>query len=226
MYPSAYRSARKLGLIKSLFPETFRGNKTRWDRDSVVAEASKYQSRQEFYYGSGGAYNAAKKLRILDDLFGYVRCQWDECSIRKESTKYKSRIEFCRGNGSAYATALKKEMMDELFPVTNGKANSDKDTLYLWKAVGQTYNGKQLFKIGVTSARLGDIRIVQVATASKFKYEKVVSKTLSGTAVSLEQKLLSFGESPQFTGFVGCTEFRALSDSELSKILILIGDAK
>lgn len=46
---------------------------------------------------------------------------------------------------------------------------SDRDTVYIWRAVNERYNGNSVYKIGITSARLGKQRITEVTKASGSK---------------------------------------------------------
>ncbi len=99
---------------------------------------------------------------------------------------------------------------------------SDRDTVYIWRAVNERYNGNSVYKIGITSARLGKQRITEVTKASGSKAELIVMAEMPGQAVEVEAKLLTMGDSPGYTGFCGATEFRALSDNELDKSLSII----
>ena len=197
-----------------------RGKIRFWTVDRVTEEAKKFKTRKEFSAGSASAYNAAKKLKLLDTLFGFVRNQWCEESLRAEALKYSSRIEFYRESGSAYATALRRGMIDDLFPDRMG--GTDNDAIYIWRAVDQFYNGNPVYKIGVTSTRLGTLRIEQVAKESGFDFSTVCCETIRCRANDLEKKLHLLGESPGYVGFNGCTEFRSLSDSALYVAISLI----
>jgi hypothetical protein len=197
-----------------------RGKVRYWTADRVIEEASKYDSRKEFYIGNASAYNAAKKLKMMDSLFGFIRKQWTEESLRDEASKYSTRVEFYRGNGSAYATALRQGMIDILFPDRCG--GTDNNAVYIWRAKGQFFNGNPVYKIGVTSTRLGTLRIEQVAKAAGFEFSIVCCESVKCKANDLEKKLHLLGESPVYDGFNGYTEFRALSDSALYAAISII----
>ena len=47
-----------------------------WTEEKVREEASLYQTRQAFNKGSNGAYNYAKKHKLLDELFPKIKLQW------------------------------------------------------------------------------------------------------------------------------------------------------
>ena len=94
--------------------------------------------------------------------------------------------------------------------------------IYLWRAVGQVFDGLNVYKFGVTSARLDDRRIVEVARFAKFEFEVILLVNIKGAASVLESELLKLGASPGFIGFNGASEFRALTDSELQTAKSLI----
>jgi hypothetical protein len=100
---------------------------------------------------------------------------------------------------------------------------SDNDAIYIWRAVGQSFNGHPVYKIGITSSRLGDQRIEQVAKATGFDAEIVVMVQVEN-ARHVEEELHTLGHDPQYVGHDGATEFRALSDDDLSLALDFVRD--
>ena len=102
---------------------------------------------------------------------------------------------------------------------------SDNDAIYIWRAVGEYFNGNPVYKIGVTSARLETKRIKQCAAAAGFEFDLICCEPVQGKASELEKKLHILGENPGYTGIDGATEFRALSDSALYAAVSLICSA-
>jgi hypothetical protein len=100
--------------------------------------------------------------------------------------------------------------------------SSDGDAVYLWRAIGQVYDGLPIYKFGITSARLEDRRIVEVARLAKFEFELILLTYVKGSATVLESELLKLGVSPKFSGFNGASEFRALTDAQLELAIDLI----
>jgi len=221
---AAYRFARLNGLLNTYFNMKRIGKPRKWTRDSVIREALRFQTRSEFSKGNPSAYNAAKKSKLIDELFGHVRNQWTTETIRKELMKYSSRTDFYRHSGSAYSICLQrfKPLMDELLPATSDRNGCDNDTIYIWRAVGQFFNGNPVYKIGVTSHRLGMIRIKQVATEAEFDYELICCEKVVGKATNVERKLHLLGEDPKYTDLNGKTEFRALTDSALYAAISIV----
>lgn len=72
-------------------------------------------SRSEFAALNKPAYEAARLMGLLSDLFPLRLMQWDEKSIRQEASKYQSRTEFARSSGSAYNAARRMRVIDSLF---------------------------------------------------------------------------------------------------------------
>lgn len=97
-----------------------------------------------------------------------------------------------------------------------------KDCVYIWQSEDEYFNGKKVYKIGVTKRSKGVGRIRQCASASK-RRPKILRLEKVQDAFSLEMELLKFGEIPDYVSkFDGYTEMRALSDAELAKVLEMI----
>ena len=95
---------------------------------------------------------------------------------------------------------------------------SDNDAVYIWKVVGE----KDVYKIGITSFRLGDKRIRSTAMNNAIGYDLKILKQVEN-ALSVEKELLKLGEvCDLFLGNDGGTEFRYLSHKELEKALSMI----
>jgi hypothetical protein len=196
-----------------------------WTDEKLAAEASKYATRAAFKQSSSGAYDAAWKRGILDEICSHmetVQQSWTDELLAAEASKYSTRSDFSRGS-SAYTTAQKRGILDEICSHMESDATSDNDALYVWRAENTFHNGYPVYKVGVTSARLGDVRMQQVARAGGFKAEPVLQVTVeAGTATDLERYILErFGQDPEFVGFDGCSEFRAFRPDELAQIVEL-----
>ena len=100
--------------------------------------------------------------------------------------------------------------------------SSDGDAVYLWRAIGQVFDGLPVYKFGITSARLQERRIVEVARFAKFKFQVILLNNVKGSASVLESELLKLGVSPKFSGVNGASKFRALTEAELGAALDLI----
>ena len=220
---SAVASARKKfpGLLDELFPRKLR---VAWTEETVRNEALKYSSKKEFQDKCSSGEAAARRFGILDDL-GFKRpvqsrFKWTEEAIRVEALKYSTKREFEKFARGASERARVIGIIDDLGLLEYPP--SDNDTIYMWRAVGQYFNSNPVYKIGVTSARLGLARINQVSKASGFESQMIFVHVVAGKASSLESKLLAMGDDPRYTGFNGASEFRAFNSAALEIILEIV----
>ena len=194
----------------------------KWTEHSLIEEGCKYSSRSAFQNGSAYAYSLARKLNLLDLIHPNLnkRFATDEVVIA-EAQKYPSKSAFANNSPGAYNIARERNLLCLVDFPESGKG-TDNDAIYIWRAVGLFHNGNPVYKIGVTSARLGDARVEQVANAAGFEYELICCEPVQCRATDIERKLHILGEDPGYTGFNGATEFRALSDSALYAAISLI----
>jgi len=90
--------------------------------------------------------------------------------------------------------------------------------VYLWHAEGD------IFKVGITSENLGDMRIYDVAKDAGFIPEIVMLENVGSVmAKKIESKILKLGEPVSFIRkFPGSSEFRYFSSSDLNKAIEII----
>lgn len=101
------------------------------------------------------------------------------------------------------------------------RLGTDADAVYIWKVIG--FN--DVYKVGITSAKLGSTRIDQVAKESGLKAEIVILAKVDN-AYPIEAKLLDIGHPYKWdTYFNGSTEFRVLTQEELMKATTYIKDS-
>ncbi len=214
---AAYQAARRRALLDMLYP------RNKWLNDAaVLAEGCKYRSRREFQKQNGSAYQVALKRGLLDMLYLSTKRDWsDDKTVLVEGDKYRSRTAFSDGSIGAYEAACRRNLLD-LIDFPENRSPTDNDAIYIWRAVGQHYNGNPVYKIGVTSARLGTRRIEQVARERGWGFDLICCEPVQCKATDLERKLHILGEDPGYTGFDGATEFRALSDSALYAAITMI----
>jgi hypothetical protein len=75
-FPGAYNAARKSGILDEVCSHIVRYSNPsgsshsgfKWPREKIEAEASKYTNRTQFQYKSGGAYKAALRGNLLDEV--------------------------------------------------------------------------------------------------------------------------------------------------------------
>lgn len=99
----------------------------------------------------------------------------------------------------------------------------DNNAFYMKRAEGCWFNGHPVFKVGVTSARLGNRRLIQQERKSGIKHRVEVPPTeLVGFATVVEGFALGLGHNPGYLGFDGCTEYRAYSDEDVQAIRTMV----
>ena len=144
--PAAYDIATHRKWINALFDQkrTMK-KKHHWNEENVRKEAEKYSSRKEFAIKNSSAYNAARKLNLLDEYYQtHVSPKWTEENVRKEAKKYISRNDFQTKKPSGYNVARKMGILDELFP-KRAKRRS-KWTEENVRKEAKKYNSKKEFK--------------------------------------------------------------------------------
>ncbi|QBQ74505.1 hypothetical protein BcepSauron_125 [Burkholderia phage BcepSauron] len=88
---------------------------SKWDAASIAAEAKHYTQPTEFRRGSHGAYVAAQRLGILDEVCKHMtfRRKLTKEHVLNVARSYKTRVDFARGAESEYGTARKNGYLDE-----------------------------------------------------------------------------------------------------------------
>jgi len=224
---AAYSSAKRRSMLDVCCAH-MRQVRTSWTDEMLIADAARFETRAEWKRESGPAYQAAVTRNLLDVCCAGMRqvyTSWTDEMLIEDASRFETRAEWAGRSGSAYNTALSRGLLDACCAHMSRASGMDNDAIYIWKALGWTFNGEQVYKVGVTSARLDDVRIKQVTKAADVKAEIVMLAKVKGMATRLEVALKSIGHDPKYVGFDGCTEFRAMSDEQLKQALALIAQA-
>lgn len=99
---------------------------------------------------------------------------------------------------------------------------SDNDVVYIWKLDNVFSDGLPVYKIGITSLRLNDKRLKEVAKKADLKIEQAYKYFVDGRATGIESELLKIGHKTELTGFDGASELRALTELELITMLNML----
>ena len=126
------------------------GINLKWNKDTVIEESKKYDSRGSFRKGSSTAYAYALKYKLLDEM-DWLKPKltyWTKEMVFEESMKYSSRREFYLGCGSAYEVSLKNGWIDEMDWL--------KPKHIMWKnemvlCESKRYNTRNEFRLGCPS---------------------------------------------------------------------------
>jgi len=199
-----------------------------WTDEDLAAEARKYGTRSEFNENSPNARAAAQARDLMDSICSHMEVKhetWTEAKVRERSAEFAYRSEFERGLSGAYKFAKQHGILEDVCAHMEYRPSSDDDAIYIWRAAGgnSKFNGKLVYKVGITSARLGERRVHKVARDHGFVAEIIVLARVSCRAHELEQLILqTLGDDPNYLEGDGRTEFRALDDLELAESIELI----
>ena len=225
--PKAYHFAQRHNLLNESCSH-MEAKCIKWTKETILKEAAQYKKRYEFQTKSQAAYSFALTHNWLDEACSHMeytkRTPWTKKMILKEASQYKTRGEFQTKSPAAYRAAQSHDWLIEACDHMGPGLCGDNNTIYLWRAIGQYFNSEPIYKIGITSKRLGTHRIEFVAKEHGFKYEIIAIMETAGKATKIEKKLLGLGESPKLTGS-GSTEFRSLNTQELKIALFIIKTA-
>ncbi len=98
---------------------------------------------------------------------------------------------------------------------------TDNNLLYIWKVVGKTYHGNPIYKIGITSKRLGETRIANVAREHNFDYKLLYTLPINNARKVESELHRKFKDIPPLTG-EGKTEFRAVNKWAMAKEITIL----
>ena len=147
---------------------------------------------------------------------------WTDEMLQAEALKYNTRTDFERGSYGAYQVAHLRGIFDKICGHMIDGSPTDNDVIYIWRIKGERYKRKNVYKIGITSARLDDYRITSIAEILDVDAEIIILQEVPGRATDIENKILRLGEHPGYNGFNGATEFRALTPKQLAKAIRMI----
>jgi len=217
---NAYDAALRHGIMDQICSH-MEAQLTEWTPEDIAEEALNYESRKEFSKRCQSAYQAARRLGILNQVCAHMDVQyvfWTADMVRKEAPKYSTRADFKRENRKAYNAARRLGILDQVCAHMEYNSASDNDAVYIWKAEGEPF-----YKIGVTSQRLGEIRINLVAKEAHMSPEWIrIFPVAKSTAPVVEKQMLAHGKPVNFNrAFDGSTEFRELTPAELERVVAI-----
>lgn len=191
----------------------------------MLAKVSICSSRFEFKEKFPGMYAYAVKNKLLGVIFQNLPSQhikWTDDKAMHIASAYNTRECLKRGNSKAYDYVQKRSGdSSKFYTHMLWNSPSENNVIYFWKVVGL----ENVYKIGVTSGRLGHKRVESVAKESGLEYEIILISRVTCKATDLEKILLAQGMQYKFdTVFSGCTEFRILTNTEVQNVIKQIKD--
>ena len=192
----------------------------KWTDEALHQEALKYISPKQFRAESKTAYNLCLRRGIIDQVCDHMdreRLFRSDDEVREIALGYDTRVAFQKAQPSVYNVADRRGMLDEICAHMK-KSSADNDCVYLWKPKTLAF-----YKVGVTSTRLGNLRMNQVARAMGWEPELIIQTSVKKRATEIELEIKQLGIPVSFsTRFNGSSEFRWLSDNEVAQAVGII----
>jgi len=211
----AYNYARYNNYIDEVCSHMFSGKVTRWTKATCHTEALKFETRSAFK-DSTPAYYYARNNNLLDEVCSHMTTPtvWTDATCHAEALKFETRTYFKEGNGGAYNYATRNNITDEVCSHMVDVRTCDGDMVYLWRVPNTN-----IYKIGVSSVRLGDTRIKDVAKELD-KGCEIIGMYEVSNAFEVEAELHSTYQIEPTTlpKVDGHTEFRILGESDVNEI--------
>lgn len=137
------------------------GSPRKWNKSSCTSEAKKYTTRKDFQTCSGGAYNAARKNKWLNEICSHMvelkkpTGYWTFDKCHEAALNYNTRTEFANNmHLSAYNSAKRNGWLDDIC----GHMAKIKIKYSFWndkekcRKEAQKYDGRTLFCRGTYGA--------------------------------------------------------------------------
>ena len=120
----AYESCLRNGWLEDVCSHMVEIKKPKghWTFETCKEEALKYNSRNEFKYNSGGAFDKAYDNNWIEDICSHMieikktKGYWDYKNCKEESLKYKNRSEFKKLCNGAWDSSKRNDWLEDFFP--------------------------------------------------------------------------------------------------------------
>ncbi len=219
---AAFRAAKRLGIYDDICKHMVIIHKTH-TKKSLIKEGLKYKNKSYYMKYAPNSYAIARKLGILKVVCNHMvtRHIWTQKEIEQIANRYTILSAFIDNEYPAYIGARRLGILSlvtaHMMRKKGGKGTQS-NVLYIWEALGEQWDDKPIFKIGVTSNHLGTYRIKKVAYTHNFDYKIHLFKVINNATVKEAELLNKFKIIPNLHG-AGSTEFRAFSYCELQELL-------
>ena len=214
---AAYKAARKNGWIDSIFPTRLKAEPKSWDFESCVKSASAFSGKGDWSKAEPSAYQAAWRAGWLDAIFPTRKgraTKWTLDSCMEKAKEYSFQKQWQQEHPPSFYAAYRGGWLEHCTSHMreSPRSPSDNDCIYIWRS-----QVPSVYKVGVTSKRLGTERISICASRSSMSCEEVILLEPVRDARQVEKHILSIGV--PFTGALGDgrTEFRVFSESDISE---------
>lgn len=131
----------------------------RWDEASVLAEALKYQHRNQFQRQAGGAWDFAKRNGLLEKCYAHMskprhpRLKWTPETIRATAAKYDTLTQFRNENGGAYLAMRRLGIEASEVGLATARGSRPRYSLAWLKSKAAPYKTRRDFRANEPDAR-------------------------------------------------------------------------
>ena len=226
-----YKAAKAQGILQEIYelyiPE---GRKPNWTYETAAEAAKLYTTRKAFQYGNHrGAYQWLRINKLLDkacDAAGIknVRRYWSDQDLIDECKQYTSIVDLIE-NDPGIRTTVERRGLETVafahFVRPDTATASDYDAIYLWRSDIKV-DGNWVYKVGLTSHRLGEDRIRKVATAAGTTAKILILCKTTCNAIHVERLIKKFGTRPTLKWFNGYKEFRVMTAAQVRQVMAII----
>ena len=188
---------------------------TGWTFELCAASAANCAGRGDWSKTDNAAYQAALRLGWIDTNFPSRKprqSKWTPESCLEIAKKYSFQKQWQQNHPASFYAAYRGGWLESCTAHMGDspRAPSDNNCIYIWRS-----QIPSVYKIGVTSQRLGTERIDRCTKNSSMRCLEIVLLESVDNALSVERQLLDLGA--PFTGATGDgrTEFRVLSEFDL-----------
>ena len=227
---NAYQTCVNRGWIDD--PEItghMRCGREKWTREDIIESARRFNTKSEWLKGDPNPYDACRHRGWMNDsdITGHMvklREDWDKPKLIKSARRFRTRGEWQKGDPNAYAACCSRGWLNDpgiTGHMVQGDNASDNDAVYFYEF---EYARTTLYKIGLTSVRLGDERIKYVMGKAGCQPFNIFIWQVDN-AREIEQKMLAVGTQQEFYHGEGSTEMRILTPEQVRRVLRIAQNA-
>ena len=142
---------------------------------------------------------------------GEYTAKWNINTIFYEALRYSTRSRFAEGSRGAYAAAISLDILDNVCKHMECNLPSDNNVIYIW-CIPFT----DVYKIGITSSRLGMRRLETVSKALGVEYGLTVYEEVDNASTIETLLFKRFSTLPNdIPNINGSTEFRVMNSTQV-----------
>ena len=168
----AYKAALKNNWLEDCCQHmTAAPPKIKYTLEDLITSAKKYERIVDWQRHDNNSYSAACRRGYKEKCISHMKpaFQWTKELCMKDAASYEHRTDWKESSGGAYSAAYKNGWEVDCVKHMKPGRGTDNDALYIWEIEGIVDEfGFPVYKIGVTSQRLGKKRISWVAERNGF----------------------------------------------------------